>query len=192
MTDAAAYCALLGYYLGDGCISQAPRYQSLRIACDARYPKVISDVRSVLGCVRPGMAVFTVRAPGTIVVHANWKHWECLFPQHGAGRKHERELGMQTWQWALVEAHPAEFLRGLLHSDGSRSNNWAARKVGGVTKRYEYPRWEFSNRSEEILGWCGDALDLVDVAWRRSSNFHVAVSRRADVNRLDSLIGLKA
>ncbi len=98
---------------------------------------------------------------------------------------------MTPWQWDLVERHPAEFLRGLFHSDGSRSNNWASREVGGVTKRYTYPRWEFSNRSEEILGWCGDALNLVDVAWRRSSKFHIAVSRSADVATLDALIGLK-
>lgn len=138
------------------------------------------------------MPVFTVKAPGTIVVQAYWKHWECLFPQHGPGRKHERVLGMQPWQWQLIEAQPAAFLRGLFHSDGSRSNNWATRQVAGVTKRYDYPRWEFSNRSEEILGWCGEALDLVEIAWRRSSKHHVAVSRRADVARLDQLIGLKA
>jgi hypothetical protein len=52
-------------------------------------------------------------------------------------------------------------------------------------------RWEFSNRSEEILTWCGQALDLVGVSWRRSSQHHIAVSRRTEVARLDDLIGLK-
>ena len=83
------------------------------------------------------------------------------------------------------------FLRGLFHSDGCRANNWATRRVGGELKRYDYPRWQFSNRSEDILGLCTWALDLVDVAWRRSSRWCVSVSRRAGVARLDELVGPK-
>jgi len=30
-----------------------------------------------------------------MVVQNCWKHWPCLLPQHGPGRKHERALGMQ-------------------------------------------------------------------------------------------------
>jgi hypothetical protein len=40
--------------------------------------------------------------------------------------------------------------------------------VAGVPKRYEYPRWEFVNRSEDILGLCAAALDQAGIAWRRS------------------------
>lgn len=107
--------------------------------------------------------VVVVVAPGTRVVQAYWTHWPCLFPQRGSGRKPQRVLGMQEWQWELVERHPAAFLRGLFHSDGSRSNNWATRQVAGSQKRYDYPRWEFSNRSEEILEWCAAALDLAQI-----------------------------
>jgi hypothetical protein len=57
---------------------------------------------------------------------------------------------------------------------------------------HDYPRWQFVNRSEEILGWCGDALDLVDVAWKRSHRRTISVSRRAAVQRLDELVGPKA
>ena len=127
-----------------------------------------------------------------IVVQSNWKHWPCLFPQHGPGRKHERELGMTEWQWAIVRDHPAAFLRGLFHSDGSRVNNWATKIVAGEKKRYDYPRWQFVNASEEILGWCGDALDLIDVPWRRSGRRTISVSTRAGVARLDELIGPKS
>lgn len=132
-----------------------------------------------------------VTAPGTVVVQSYWRHWPCLFPQHGPGRKHERELGMAAWQWSIVTEFPGDFLRGLFHSDGCRVSNWATRMVAGEKKRYDYPRWQFVNASEEILGWCGDALDLVDIAWRRSGLRAISVSRRADVRRLDDLIGLK-
>ena len=86
-----------------------------------------------------------------------------------------------------MRAFPADFLRGLFHSDGCRVANWATRMVGGARKRYDYPRWQFVNASEDILDLCTWALDLVDVAWRRSGPRVVSVearggraSRRAD------------
>ena len=85
-----AYAALLGFYLGDGCVSKQRGYYSLRISCDETYPHIVCDVTEQICQIRPSHAVFHVKAPGTVVVHANWKHWPCLFPQHGPGRKHER------------------------------------------------------------------------------------------------------
>ncbi len=190
--DSGAYLALLGYYLGDGHISRAPRYYSLRVSCDARYPAIIEDVAGVVASVRPGSTVFRVRAPGVVVVQAHWKHWPCLFPQHGAGKKHERPIVLEPWQVQAVRREPAGFLRGLFHSDGCRVRNWATRPVAGVAKRYEYPRWQFSNTSDDIRDLCCWALDLVDVAWRRSSTTTISVSTRAGVARLDELVGLKS
>ena len=135
--------------------------------------------------------MFRVQGPGCVVVAAHWKHWLCLFPQHGPGRKHERPIVLDDWQRAVVEDHPGPFLRGLFHSDGSRVRNWATRPVGGVVKRYDYPRWQFSNVSPDIRELCSWALDLAGIAWRQSSPTHVSVSRRDDVARLDALIGLK-
>jgi len=187
--DGPAYAALLGYYLGDGCLSEAMRYFALRVSCDATLPGIVADVSSTLRLLRPGMKVFHVQAPGVIVVQAHWKHWPCFFPQHGPGRKHERPIVLERWQREIVESHPADFLRGLFHSDGSRTHNWATRVVAGEKKRYDYPRWEFVNRSDDILGLCTWALDLCDVAWRRPRVNAIAVSRRDDVRRLDELIG---
>jgi hypothetical protein len=152
---------------------------------------VIHDVDRLITSVRPGGRALHVRAPGTLVVQNAWKHWPCLFPQHGPGRKHERPIVLEAWQEEVVQAFPADFLRGLFHSDGARVNNWASRVVAGEKRRYDYPRWQFSNRSEDILALCGWALDLVDIAWRRSGPWTVSVSRRDAVVALDSLIGLK-
>jgi hypothetical protein len=189
--DGPAYAALLGYYLGDGCLSAAPRYFALRVSCDAAWPGVVADVAAAIRGVRPRANVFEVPAPGVLVVTASWKHWPCLFPQHGPGRKHERPIVLEEWQSAIVAAYPAELLRGLFHSDGSRVHNWATRIVAGERRRYEYPRWQFVNSSADIRGLCCAALDLVEVGWRRSSWKTISVSRRADVARLDGLIGPK-
>jgi hypothetical protein len=146
--DENAYAELLGYYLGDGCLSKAKRFYAFRVSCDAKYPGIIANVGALMSRVRPGIRVFEVRAPGAVVVQSHWQHWPCLFPQHGPGRKHERPIRLEPWQWEIVEAVPAHLLRGLFHSDGSRTNNWAMQLVAGTRKRYDYPRWEFSNRSE--------------------------------------------
>jgi hypothetical protein len=177
--DESAYAALLGYYLGDGCLSSAARHHTLRVSCDETYPGIVHDVSTTIERVRPGSRVFHVRAPGCVVVQANWKHWPCLFPQHGPGRKHERPIVLEPWQEALVGRHPADFLRGLFHSDGARVNNWATRVVAGERKRYDYARWMFVNSSDDIIDLCTGALDLVGIAWRRPRVNCVAVSRRA-------------
>ena len=189
--DHGSYAALLGFYLGDGCLSTQRGSYALRVSCDARLHGIITDVTDCITRVRESGAVFSLHVPGAVMVTAFWKHWPCLFPQHGPGRKHERPIVLTDWQRRIVEEHPAAFLRGLFHADGSRVNNWATRPVGGVTKRYDYPRWQFSNTSSDIRGLCCWALDLVEIPWRHSRWNHVSVSRREAVARLDELIGLK-
>jgi hypothetical protein len=191
-TAAHAYSALFGFYLGDGCVSYYESTWSLRVSCDAQYPGIIGSVRAAIESLHPRGAVCEVRAPGALVVQNAWKHWPCLFPQHGPGRKHERQLGMTDWQWAVVQEHPGEFLRGLFHSDGCRVDNWTTRTVAGRTKRYVYPRWHFTNHSREIQQWCKDALDLVGVPWRQSSWKMISVSTRAGVAKLNELVGVKS
>lgn len=187
----ADYAALLGFYLGDGCISTYDRHTTFRVSCDAGWPGIITDVSRLLSAVHPAGGVFHVKAPGAIVVQGNWKHWPCLFPQHGPGRKHERDIALEEWQREIVTAFPADFLRGLFHSDGARVRNWATRLVAGEKRRYDYPRWQFSNRSDDIRELCSWALDLVNVAWRRSGPWTISVSRREAVDVLDALIGPK-
>jgi hypothetical protein len=98
---------------------------------------------------------------------------------------------LAPWQTEIVEPHPGPFLRGLFHSDGSRSANWTSKAIAGERKRYDYPRWEFSNRSDDIRGLCGWALDLAGIEWRHNGAYKISVSRREAVARLDALIGSK-
>lgn len=192
LEPSASYAALFGFYLGDGHISRFPRYSALRIACDAKQVEIIRDVERVMRDVHPDRPTCRVSAPGCTVVQSNWKHWPCVFPQHGPGRKHERHLVMKAWQQAIVDEHPGAFLRGLFHSDGCLVNNWATRPVAGQIKRYEYPRWQFVNESRDIMRWCRETLDRVDIRYRQTKPTVLSVSRRADVARLTELIGVKA
>jgi hypothetical protein len=186
-----AYAALLGFYLGDGCVSRLGRTYSLRISCDAKYPGIVRDVVRLVEVVRGRGPVNLVGAPGCVVVCGYWNHWPCLFPQHGPGRKHERTLVLEPWQKGIVDAYPDAFVRGLFHSDGCRVTNWTTRTVAGRTKRYEYGRWQFVNHSGDIQRFCTDALDQLGVPWRQSSWKTISVSRRDAVARLDALVGRK-
>jgi len=112
-------------------------------------------------------------------------------PAARAGPETRAKIELDAWQQEIVDEHPAPLLRGLFHSDGARVANWAERPVGGVMRRYAYPRWQFSNRSDDIHRICQAALDAVDVPWRRSSPVHTSVSTRAGVAALDRLIGAK-
>ncbi len=134
----AEYAALLGFYLGDGCISTHGAHTHLRVSCDAKRPDIIATVTRLIGDLHPAGRVFHVRAPGVIVVQGNWKHWPCLFPQHGPGRKHDRPIVLESWQQEIVRQFPADFLRGLFHSDGCRTKNWATRMVAGEERS---PDW---------------------------------------------------
>lgn len=164
----AAYAELLGWYLGDGYISSGRRgVWNLHIYNDDSYEDLNRHILELMRLVKPGGRPHTRGKSGCVVSTISWKHWPCLLPQHGPGRKHERSIVLEGWQRGIVEEHPGDFLRGLFHSDGSRTNNWASRAVAGNTKRYDYPRWEFVNRSDDIIGLCAWALDLCAVAWRR-------------------------
>ena len=80
-------------------------------------------------------------------------------PAARAGPQARAPIVLEDWQREIVEEHPGDFLRGLFHSDGCRVNNWATRIVAGQMKRYDYPRWMFVNRSDDILDLCTATLD---------------------------------
>jgi hypothetical protein len=191
--DTLAYSQLLGLYLGDGCVSAGKKQvYSLRITCDQRYPGLIAETRGRMPAVRPVAKTYVVRTVGCVNVLGYWKHWPCLFPQHGPGRKHERPIVLADWQREIVVRHPERFVRGLFHSDGCRITNWTVRTVAGRPKRYEYPRYLFSNESADIVALCTWALDLLGVAWRLPRPNMVSVARREAVAVLDLHVGPKA
>ncbi|WP_411106082.1 helix-turn-helix domain-containing protein [Streptomyces sp. cmx-4-9] len=191
--DGQAYAYALGLYLGDGHISQSSghRVPSLRITCDNKWPGLMNAAEEALRRVFPFNRVCRAKKVGCHDVKVYSKHLLCLFPQHGPGRKHERRIALEGWQQEIVDAHPWEFLRGLIHSDGCRIMNWTVRNG----KRYEYPRYFFTNKSDDIRKLCTDTLAKVGVQWtvlaRGCDPFNVSVARKACVALMDVHIGPK-
>ena len=120
----ASYAYLLGLYLGDGYIASQPRgVFRLRIVQDNNYPHLIRECMVAMNWVIP-RSVSLAQKEGCTEVGSYSKHWPCVFPQHGSGRKHDRRIVLEPWQrWVAVERHPELLLRGLIHSDGSRFVN---------------------------------------------------------------------
>jgi hypothetical protein len=58
-------------------------------------------------------------------------------------------------------------------------------------KDYAYPRYQFSNRSDDIRKLFTDTCDRLGVKWRRWTRYHVSVAKRQSVLLLDSFVGPK-
>lgn len=186
------YAHLLGWYLGDGCLAAARRGVFVLSVCtDTRYPRLVEEVMASMAACKPGSRARQRSKPGAVMIELGWKHWPCLFPQHGPGRKHTRRIVLESWQIEIVKRHPGPFLRGLFHSDGCRSINRIVRRRGGTEKVYEYPRYFFKNASDEIRELACWALDLCGIAWRTSDSRTISVAQRDAVAALDLLVGPK-
>ena len=121
------------------------------------------------------------------MVQSYSNHWPCFVPQHGPGKKHDRQISLTDWQQELVDNHTGHFLRGLFHSDGCRVTNRVTRRG----KTYQYPRYLFSNESVDIMQLCQDSLDKLGIEWRMCRPNMLSVARRDAVAELDRHVGPK-
>ncbi|MEB3032831.1 LAGLIDADG family homing endonuclease [[Mycobacterium] nativiensis] len=149
-----------------------------------KYPGIIDRCREAINTVMPGQrASVLLRVNNCVEVSLYSKHWPCLFPQHGPGKKHHRPIRLEPWQQALVDQAPEAFIRGLIESDGCRAvaNDRGVRSV----------RYHFSNRSDDIRGLYCAALDRLEIPWTQNSRYEIAVYRKAATARLDEFVGPK-
>jgi hypothetical protein len=194
--DHKSYSYLLGLYLGDGCIYSSTELRKkgvfvLGIACADAWPGLMDECESAIRAVMPHNKVNRRKYVGMHEVKAYSKHWPCLFPQHGPGRKHKRAIVLEPWQQEIVDELPEEFIRGLIHSDGCRVLNSAVRTRGGKTTRYFYSRYQFSNESPHIRDLFTDTLDALGIEWRYSRYNCISISKRQSVRQLDEFVGPK-
>jgi hypothetical protein len=189
------YAELLGLYLGDGYLSPMARTFSLRLFLDARHALVVREAGELLRrCFPENLVGHLRKGPrrSTSVVWVYSRHLPCLFPQHGPGKKHERDLILESWQWNCVLAAPWSFLRGCIRSDGCVYVN--------RTGPYSYLSYDFANRSLDLLELFARACALVGVECRlyapstrggKPRAGSVRICRRASVRLLEQHVGGK-
>jgi hypothetical protein len=183
---------LLGWYLGDGSLALLRRgLYVLQVDTDNAYPGLMDEIEQSMRRVKPGGSVHRTARKGCKAIKMQWKHWPCVFPQHGPGRKHNRKIALQDWQQEIVDRHSGPLLRGLFHSDGWRFVN----RVHAVTlagrQEYEYIRYYFGNKSRDILEICGAALDSLGFAENTPDLTTWPCPAKWRVAALDKIVGPK-
>ncbi len=188
-----AYSYLLGLYLGDGNIVKVRNVHRLRITLDARYPQIIDLCAETMQTLFPKNQIGIVETRyqerlSCVNVSLYSKSLLELFPQHGTGLKHTREIRLASWQQRIVDIYPLEFFRGLFHSDGSRFSN--------VVNGKDYPRYQFTNYSDDIRHLFCATCDVLGIHWtaKHRSGYgetDIFISKRKDVEFLDRWIGAK-
>ncbi len=161
----------------------------LRIFLDAKYMEIVARAALAIADSLPGAAVSARRRKGVrmYIVSASSVQWDLLFPQHGPGPKHERDVSLLPWQSRITTRHPERFIRGLIHSDGSR---FIANQVS-LGHAYQYARYCFGNKSADIIEEFCRHLDLLDIAWTMPRSDVVQVARKEAVAALDQFVGPK-
>jgi hypothetical protein len=178
------YVYLLGLYLGDGHISEPQReVYKLRLFLDAAYPEILREASQAIGTTRGRAPGSLKKGPHCVEVYSFWRQWPCFFPQHGSGLKHERPIELSRWQRELAQQRPDRLLRGLIHSDGCRSQNTG--RSGS-----SHPRYSFKNRSNDIHTTFRFACEQLGLRWTAAPET-TYISRKADVAELDRFIGPK-
>jgi hypothetical protein len=189
------YAELLGFYLGDGHISDGARTQRLRISLDSKYPGIIETACGALTRCFPRNPVDVVpyHDGSCVYISVYCSHLGCLFPQHGPGRKHGRRISLEPWQRAVIDAEPWAFIRSCIWTDGCSFIN---RTDIHRPEPYEYLSYQFSNMSKDIVDLFVEACDRVGVITRVNRNqrglWDVRMNRRESVSRLLANVGLKS
>jgi len=139
----ADYAYLLGLYLGDGCISvagdRAKGVWKLRIFCADAWPGLVEECTEAMRAIRPENKVMRVQCQGCTEVVSCSRHWPCLLPQHGAGKKHLRKIELAEWQQVIVERYPESSLAGCCTRMGiegliGSGTRWTAASAGTSTR----------------------------------------------------------
>jgi hypothetical protein len=160
---------------------------------DARYPRVVAECAAAIKAIGGRVPSSYLRPESECLRLTSYgKLWPIAFPQSGPGKKHEREIKLVEWQEAIVEEHPRELIRGLIHSDGSRCLNTFTVELKNGPKRYSYPRYFFTNYSADIRSIFCDACDRIGIRWSRSNWRNISISHRKSVALLDSFVGPKS
>jgi len=87
----------------------------------------------------------------------------------------------------IVADHSRELIRGLIHSDGCRSWN----TIRHPKKSYVYPRYLFSNRSDDIRRIFCEACDRLEIHWTVMNATDISIARRKAIEFMDEFVGPK-
>lgn len=186
----AAYSYALAVYLCDGCISMPKSHKvpSLRCVNDNKYPINTQEWMNNLKILFPENSVNCLKHHkyncSTVVVYS--KKLIDLFPQHGKGKKNQREIKLEQWQSAIVNEHPNEFIKGCIQADGCIYKD----------KKTQSKRYSFTNTSIGIMDIFLETLRLIGINkkpsfYPKTKIYNVSIGKKSDIAILEPIISNK-
>lgn len=201
-----SYNYILGLYLGDGCIYKQPRTFGLTISCDAKYTKLIDIAKKELESVFIYNSVYLndTHKENCVDVTLHNNFLDLIFPQIGAGKKHDRDVSLAPWQKENIEHK--ELALGLFHSDGSYYNSKTTSIYGKVYNRYFYSFTNVSQDINEIYKECLDSLGIEYKFYLKTPRektingrtiiskniYHTVIQKKKEVDKAYKLFGYKS
>lgn len=187
-----SYSYLLGLYLGDGHIVERKNRKDnfyFRIFQDSKYVNLIQYCRQQLEVLFPKNKTRLLNQNNcTVIIIAkkNLPHW---FPQHGPGKKHNRDIILEKWQEEILEKYSKDFIKGLIHSDGSRYTQTQGKYISIF--------YNFTNLSKDIMNLFQKYLDKLDIKYTsrvktNGKQLMCEIRRKKEVLKLDEFIGPKS
>ncbi|MEK7611139.1 MAG: LAGLIDADG family homing endonuclease [Patescibacteria group bacterium] len=165
---------LIGLVLGDGHIQKFPRTESLTIALNVKYPKLVNYTKKL-------MQHFFSKTPA-LARKGNGVKWRIYQKQISerlgisSGDRGKSETGIPYWAWKS-EMYLVWILKGLFEAEGSLS-------VHLPTCTYNF---QFANRNPKLLKDVGKALEMLNYH-PEYRNIATRLRKRAEVRRFEKLI----
>lgn len=181
-----AYSYILGLYLGDGCIYELDRTEKMTITLDKQYEVLNNYTVETLGkFFKKSPYIFDRSLHGrgnAIDVNICTSTLSLLFPQHGKGKKHNRDIILTDWQLDVID--PISIVKGLIMSDGS----YYIDRQSGIMK------YSFSNKSVQLIGILAKYLSELGISfaiYTKLKKTELVVHKKLEVEKLHEMIGDK-
>lgn len=154
------YAYVIGLYLGDGCISKFARTSRLRLYFHSHNNEdIINRATLSLNKIFPknNISRYNQLHVNCSVVGVYNKNLPDLFPQHGTGKKHSRDVSLKPSQLDLMtDAYARFILAGLHDSDGCMYHEQLRR------------RFVFTNTSPDIIDIYKKVLEMYAIEFTES------------------------
>ena len=155
------YAYILGLYLGDGDISKFPRTFRLRLYFNSETNSriIARSIVSLNNIFRKNRrSKYKQRTANCTEVSIYSNVLPTLFPQHGTGKKHSRDVSLKdNQQWLFDDQYAKILLAGLHDSDGC------------FYSEGKYDRFMFTNTSDDIIRIYKKILDMYNIHYTESS-----------------------
>lgn len=177
------YNYILGLYLGDGCISLNKMSYKLRITQDEKYPISIVDIKNKMDLFFNKNANVCNGDGKCKILTIYDKNLPLYFPQHGAGKKHDREIILSDYQRDNIDF--LYLMKGLWMSDGSYY----------IASR-NYEAYNFTNKSTDIISLFEECLTFCEVNYRKrikkNGVWIIEITKKSEVQKMKELVGFKS